>query len=145
MGSDDRELRDRFEKLQVRTKQLRSQLDDPNRLDEVRTEVGEQLAALKQSHATALARLVTAKAEAEDARMRSMQLKRERAEANVLADLGTTGRVAFAISAMLGTAIAAAHWADPFAHLGVAGLFPCAAGAACFVALVYRMAADLRR
>lgn len=145
MAADDRELRDRLEQLQVQAKALRAQLEDPARLEAVRAEVGEQLHRLKTEHAQAVARLAHVKAEAEDARLRSMEAKLQRAEAAGLAHVGATGRLAFAIAATLGAGIAGVHFGEPFVGLRAAGALACTAGACGLVAWVYRVAAELKK
>ena len=144
MAADDRELRDRLEQLQVRAKALRARLEDPTRLDLVRAEVGEQLERVKVEHAQALARFAQLRAEAEDARMRSMQAKRERAEADVPADFGSAGRLAIGIAATVGAGIAGVHFGAQFEGMRTVGAIACTAGACGFVAWVYRVAAELR-
>lgn len=145
MAVDDRELRDRLEQLQVRAKALRAELEDPARLELVRAEVGEHLERVKAEHASAIARLAQVKAEAEDARMRSMVAKLQRAEADGVAHLGATGRLAFGIAATLGAGIAGAHFGELFTGLHTVGAIACTAGACGFVAWVYRIAAELKK
>ncbi len=143
MAADDRELRDRLEQLQVETKVLRARLDDPNRLDVVRAETKAELAQLEAAHVDALAKLERVKADAEDARMRSMESKRERSEGSVLAHVDTSARVVAAITGAVGAAAAGVAYGE-FLHLGLPALALCGAGAAGFLALIYRIARALR-
>lgn len=145
MASDDRSLRDSLEALQVRAKALRARLEDSRRLDVVRAEVQDEVAKLKAEHAAALARIAHVKAEAEEARMRSLQLKRERAEADVLGDLGATVRLGVGAASTLAAGWAGLHWGGVFEGLHTAGAVACTAGACGLVALIYRVAVDLRR
>ena len=146
MAADDRELRDELEQLQVRAKQLRGWLDDADRLDEVRTEVGEDLDDLKAERAEKEARLAQVSAAAEEARMRSMQAKREAAEQNVVGNFAAATRVTFAIGTTLMAGMAAAHFATPWDEaLHLPGTLVAGVGATCLVAWVYRIAVDLRR
>lgn len=96
-------------------------------------------------HAEALVRLAQVKAEAEDARMRSMQAKLQRAEADELAHLGATGRLAFGIAATLAAGIAGVHFGEMFVGMHTAGAIACTAGACGFVAWAYRIAAELKK
>jgi len=143
VGSDDRSLRDRLESLQVEAKALRRQLDDPNRLDAVRDEVRAELEQLKSEHAVALAQLAHVKAAAEDARVRSMQVKRERAEGSWLQHLDATVRLTAGIAWSACAAAAGAAYGE-LLHLGAPAAALCVAGGAGFLAVVYRTARDLR-
>ncbi len=145
MASDDRALRDSLEALQVRAKALRAQLEDAGRLELVRAEVRDEVAKLKAEHAAALARLAHVQAEAEDARMRSLRLKRERAEADVLGDLRAAARLGLGAVSTLAAGWAGLYWGGAFEGLHAAGAVACTAGACGLVALVYRVAVDLRR
>jgi hypothetical protein len=142
VGADDRPLRDRLERAQVRTKTLRAHLADPRRLEVLRTEVREQLERLRAESAVVAGRLTVLKTQVEEARIDSMREKRERSERNPTRHVGATGRVAFAISATLGAAIAGVHFGDG-SSLHLPGAVMCAVGAAGFIGWVWKTGRDL--
>lgn len=142
--ADDRALRDALEQLQVRTKELRAQLEGRAWLQTVRAEVVEQLAQHEAARARARTRLSALGPQVEQARLESMWRKWLRAEQGSLSDLGAAARMTIAIAAAVGAAFAGAHFGDA-AQLPVLGSLACALGAGGFVAVVWRMGADLRR
>lgn len=140
--TDERAQRDKFERLQVEAKRVRTLLDDAKHFERMHLEVSAEALKLRDELDPAKRTLERARLEGDEVRVRSLRVKRQRAEKEVALQFFTAARLSFGILAVVGAAIAGVQLGR-FQHLGIVGWLIALLGAGTFLTVAFRLGARL--
>jgi hypothetical protein len=144
VSADDRALRDRLEKLQVSSRSLRAQLDDPEHLSRVRAEIKEKLGQVQDEVWKLQKRCAEQRATIDGLRYATLEAKRLRSERAFLHDVLVVGRLIITVAALAAAGWLGLHYGRQ-QRLPLAGLPIALAGAALLITAAWRVGTGLRR